>query len=452
MGINRFYITVSFRVILIAITCLLFIIIITEFKRPVTTVFFASLIVFQTFWLIHYVNRTNRELAKFLIYLKEKDTSLALSAPSLEKTFEGLMVSFKSLMDDIQTARIEKEQQFQYMKILVEHLNTGLISFNDSGVVEIANQAACRMLHLPSLNHLNQLAKLSQPLPELLMKLAPNEQKHHSITIAQHLLELSIRATQLKIGERKITLVSFQDIRTELDRKEIESWQKLTRILRHEILNSITPITTLTVAIQRRLKEDGKMKSFSELNEENLTDVLHSAEVIEERSKGLLNFIQKYRNLSQLPVPEIEKHEVIQIFDQVRVLFEEELKEKSISFSTSIEPANLIISVDDKLFGQVLINLIRNAIQATRKGDYIRLEASLMQGYIEIRVINRGIPIAEEDLTNIFIPFFTTRPDGSGIGLSLSRQIIQLHGGTISAWSKAGEDTCFTIELPMKGE
>jgi two-component system nitrogen regulation sensor histidine kinase NtrY len=448
MGINRFYITVALRIILISLTCLVLVIFITEIKRPVTTIFFAVLIIFQTAWLIHYVNRTNRELAKFLIYLKEKDTSLTLTTPMLEKTFEGLMVSFKTLMEDIQTARIEKEQQFQYMNILVEHLNTGLISFSETGEIEIANQAACRMLHLKRLTHLNQLSKLKVDFAEILLNLQPNEQKHIPVEVDHHLLELSIRATHLKIGERNITLVSFQDIRTELDKKEIESWQKLTRILRHEILNSITPITTLTVAIQRRLKDGAKMKSFDEISEESLSDILHSTEVIEDRSKGLLNFIQKYRNLSQLPVPEIAIQAVKQIFEQVNLLFHEELNEKSITFSSNIEPFDLTIPVDKKLFEQVLINLVKNAIEATGAGDYIRLEAVCKNGMNEIKVINKGVPIAEEDLRNIFIPFFTTRTEGSGIGLSLSRQIIQLHGGTISVWSKPGEDTCFTIELP----
>jgi two-component system, NtrC family, nitrogen regulation sensor histidine kinase NtrY len=448
MGINRFYITISVRIILIILTCLIFVIFLSEIKRPVTTVFFALLIIFQTAGLIHYVNRTNRELAKFLIYLKEKDTSLTLTSPLLEKTFEGLMLSFKNLMDDIQTTRIEKEQQFQYMRILVEHLNTGLIAFNETGEIEIANQAACRMLHVRRLTNMIQLEKLKPGFPDLLNKIQSNEQKYYPIEADHHMLELSIRTTHLKIGERNITLVSFQDIRTELDRKEIESWQKLTRILRHEILNSITPITTLTVAIQRRLKEGSKMKSFDELSEESLTDVLHSAEVIEERSKGLLNFIQKYRNLSQLPVPEIETQSVKQIFAQVELLFQEELKKNTITFYSNIDPVDLCIQVDKKLFEQVLINLIKNAIEATGKDGNIRLEASLKNEITEIKVFNKGMPIADEDLKNIFIPFFTTRKEGSGIGLSLSRQIVQQHGGTITAWSKEGEDTCFTIELP----
>jgi signal transduction histidine kinase len=250
------------------------------------------------------------------------------------------------------------------------------------------------------------------------------------------------------MGERNITLVSFQDIRTELDKKEIESWQKLIRILRHEILNSITPITTLTVAIQRRLKEGNEMKSFDELSEESLADVLHSAEVIKERSEGLLNFIQKYKNLSQLPIPEIETHGIEKIFGQVALLFQETLKERAITFSSHIDPIDMTILVDKKLFEQVLINLIQNAIEATGAGGSIRLEAAKKSGINEIRVLNKGVPIAEEDLKNIFIPFFTTRKEGSGIGLSLSKQIVQLHGGTISAWSKPDEDTCFTIELP----
>jgi two-component system, NtrC family, nitrogen regulation sensor histidine kinase NtrY len=448
MGINRFYTTIALRIVLISLTCLVLVIFIMEIKRPVTTIFFALLIIFQTIWLIQYVNRTNRELAKFLIYLKEKDTSLALTAPFLEKTFEGLMVSFKSLMDDIQSARIEKEQQFQYMKILVEHLNTGLLSFNEKGDIEMVNQAACRMLHLKSLTHLNQLTKIKADFPEMLLKLKASEQNHYPIEVDHHLLELSIRATQLKIGEKNITLVSFQDIRTELDKKEIESWQKLIRILRHEILNSITPITTLTVAIQRRLQEGSKMKSFSEISEESLAEVVHSTEVIQERSKGLLNFIQKYRNLSQLPVPEIEMHSVKLIFEQVKLLYQEEFLKKDIIFSFDINPADMIIPVDKKLFEQVLINLVKNAIEASETGGYVRLEAAKKTGINEIKVLNKGIPIAEEDLKNIFIPFFTTRKEGSGIGLSLSKQIVQLLGGTISVWSKKDEDTCFTIELP----
>jgi two-component system nitrogen regulation sensor histidine kinase NtrY len=448
MGRNRFYITIILRVVLITATCFAFIYIITQTNRPATTLFLGILIVLQTIGLIHYVNLTNRELARFLIYLKENDTTAAFSRKNIEKTFKGLFQSFEEIAKSLQKARIDKEQEHQYLKTIVEHVGTGLISFDQEGKVRLINKTAKSLLNIENLSNIRSLDSLKSGFADFLINLKVNEQKLIALHVNNEILQLSLRSTILKTEGKPLHIVALHNIKNELDERELESWQKLIRILRHEIMNSITPITTLTTAIKRCFKTGNRVKSFSEINEENIKDALGSTEVIEERSKGLIEFVEKYKSLTSLPELKLENIELLNLFYQIKILLNDELTSRKIKLEMEVIPENLKIMADKKLMEQVMINLLKNAIQSIDKKGIISMKAKKVQDKYTIQVIDNGPGIGKEELENIFIPFYSTREGGSGIGLNISRQIIRKHQGNIHVYSLPHKETIFTISLP----
>ncbi|MFC2136786.1 PAS domain-containing sensor histidine kinase [Bacteroidota bacterium] len=449
MGQNRFAIIIFIRIIFITLTCLAFIYILTETNRPATTVFLALLIIIQTGNLIYFVNRTNRELAKFLIYLKENDTTLAFSTKNIEKTFKALSQSFEVINQEIQDIKIEKEQKHQYLNTIVEHVGTGLISFLESGKVDLINNTAKNILNIPHLTDIKQLEKIKPGLPKIITNLHTDEQKLIKININNNIVPIAFHITIFKFGEEIIKLVALQNIKNELSEKELESWQKLTRILRHEIMNSITPITTLTTAIKRSFKKDNKPKSFNEITQENIKDALSSVDVIEERSKGLIKFIDNYKTITSIPTIKKKEIPIKNLFENIKLLFKEHLEKVNINLLISIEPKDITINVDEKLMEQVLINLIKNSVEVINKKGIINLSAfQNSTNSTFIKVADNGKGISESEIDTIFIPFYSTKEEGSGIGLSLSQQIIKMHGGTISVNSIVNSGTEFTIQLP----
>jgi len=448
MGRNRFYINIVIRVIFITTTCFAFIYILTQTSRPATTLFLGIIIVLQIIGLIQYVNRTNRELARFLIYLKENDTTAAFSKKNIEKTFKGLFQSFEEISQSLQKARIDKEKEHQYLKTIVEHVGTGLISFDRDGVVKLINKSAKSLLNIENISNIKSLDRIKKGFTDLLLHLKINEQKLITLSINNEILQLSLRSTILKIEGNPLYIVALHNIRNELDERELESWQKLIRVLRHEIMNSITPITTLTTAIKRCFKTGNRVKPFSEINEEIIEDALASTDVIEERSRGLIEFVEKYKSLSGLPELKLENIRLLDLFYQIKILFHDEITSRKIKLEMEVIPENLRIMADKKLLEQVVINLIKNAIQSIDKKGIISINAKKIQDKYSIQVIDNGPGITREKLENIFIPFYSTREGGSGIGLNISQQIIRKHQGNIHVFSDPHKETIFTITLP----
>ncbi len=445
---NRFYINIFIKVIFITATCFAFIYILTQTYRPATTILLGILIVLQTAGLIHYVNRTNRELARFLIYLMENDTTAAFSTKNIERTFKGLYQSFKNITQSLQQARIDKEQEHQYLKTIVEHVGTGLISFDQEGSVKLINKAAKSLLNIENVSNIKSLDRIKKGFADQLLKLKINEQKLINLSVNNEILQLSLRSTILKIEGNPLHIVALHNIKNELDERELESWQKLIRVLRHEIMNSITPITTLTTAIKRCFKSGNKVKPFDEINEETIKDALTSTEVIEERSRGLIEFVEKYKSLTSLPELKLENIELINLFNQIKILFSDELTSRKIKLEIEVTPENLCLIADRKLLEQVVINLIKNAIQSVDKKGMISMKAKKAPDRYTIQVIDNGPGITKEELEHIFIPFYSTREGGSGVGLNISQQIIRKHQGNIHVYSDPHKETIFTLTLP----
>jgi len=252
------------------------------------------------------------------------------------------------------------------------------------------------------------------------------------------------------LKNKKIVLLSIQDIRNELDEKETASWIKLTRVLTHEIMNSIAPITSLSETLAGYyIGEDGP-RAPEEMNKQTIANTIKGLTVIQERGKGLVNFVDAYRKLTHLPKPDCKMLNLNDFLEKVKLLLSAEPNFYRIEFSITPVEESIILFIDENLFSQVIINLVRNSFQALngQKNGVIKIMASKnTNGTTTINIIDNGPGIPAEILDEIFVPFFTTRENGSGIGLSLSRQIIRLHGGNLKVISRQDIETIFSIEI-----
>jgi two-component system nitrogen regulation sensor histidine kinase NtrY len=444
---NLFAINIFIRVILISLNSLAFIFILTETNRPATTIFLGLLLIYITYNLVYYVNRTNRELANFLIYLKESDTSLVLKSENLDRTFKGLRQSFKEITDELKETRIEREIEQRYIETVFEHVGIGLISFDEQGRIERINKAAKNLLNITHAANISELDKVHPGLAEKIKSQQPGIQSLHKIKINNEIFQIAIKSTITVIENKRIKIISLQDIRNELEEKELDSWKKLISTLTHEIMNSITPITTLTVAIKRCFKQNGNIKSPENISIENIKDAIDSTNIIEERSKGLISFVDKYRSITKLPLPKPSNVSVLSLFDNLEMLFKETFELKNIKFKKEINPENIQITADKKLMEQVLINLIKNSLDAMKdyKKGLIIFRAFEENNNVNIQIIDNGPGIPDDILENIFTPFYTTKEKGTGIGLSISRQIIRMHKGKIYIRSVPDKETIATI-------
>ncbi len=446
---NLFAINIFIRVILILLCSFAFIFIITETNRPATTVLLGLLLIYITYNLFYYVNRTNRELANFLIYLKENDTSLVIKSENLDKTFKGLRQSFKKITDELKKTRIEKEIEQRYIETVFEHVGIGLISFDEQGRIERINKAAKKLLNITHASSISELDKVQYGLAEKLKRQQPGLQSLFKIKINNEILQIAINSTVTVIEDKRIKIISLQDIRNELEEKELDSWKKLISTLTHEIMNSITPITTLTVAIKRCFMQDGNIKLPENISAENIKDAIDSTNIIEERSKGLISFVDNYRSITKLPVPELSRVPVSQLFIELEMLFKDTFELNTIRFVKEITPDNLKIIADKKLMEQVLINLVTNSLDAMKnyKKGLIIFRAFEENNNVNIQIIDNGTGIPDNIIENIFTPFYTTKEKGTGIGLSISRQIIRMHKGKISIRSVPNKETIVTISI-----
>lgn len=447
MKFNKFYISIFSRIILIVLTCLLFVYLIERDDNMLTSVFIAFLGLAQIAYLIKYVNRTNRELAEFLLHLQQGDTSVVFSKDNIEKTFKGLRNSFEKINIDVKQTKIEKEQKEHYLKYVIDNINTGLLAFNESGDIEFVNDRAKKFLNKENRRLVN-VNDLDNEFIEALNKTNLAESTIIKKTINDNLYYLAFSSSEFKIDNKKVKLFTINDVKQEIEANEIESWQKLTSVLTHEMMNSITPITSLAHAIKRYLKNDDKLLDQAEISNELISDIVENADIIENRGSGLLEFIDNYRTISKLPKPKFETFETGRFLQKVVQLFDNEIKEKKITVIINVNTKNLSLLADRGMIEQVMINLIKNSIEALNNisNPQIELNALIEKNQrIKIQVIDNGKGINMDVIDNVFIPFYTTKENGSGVGLSLSRQIMKLHKGSINIESEPNIQTKVTL-------
>jgi len=400
-------------------------------------------------YLITYVTQTNRTLRSFLDSLRYLDS--VRTSTGKGKSFEELDTLYNDIIGVIRKVELDRETERQYFRYMVNHAGVGIISFNESGEVEIINEAAIRLLKIRQIKNISEFSSLSDALPEILKTLKNGGQKLLKLVIDNEAVGLSIRIAEYRVNARKIRLASVQNIRNELEEEELDAWQKLIRVLTHEIMNSITPVNSLTNTIIRLFEKDGKPKLPDELDEASIANALEGLHSIEKRNRGLIGFVQTYRSLTRIRKPRFTHFEIESLFRNISNLVMKDLESEKIRFSIDQYPHGFILEADEKLLEQVLINLINNSRNALKDTADPRIELTGRAGrdHIILEVRDNGCGIPDEILGSIFIPFFTTREEGSGIGLSLSRQIMRLHGGSISVKSAPGSETIFMLKLPV---
>lgn len=403
-------------------------------------------IILQVFSLVWYIDKTNKELARFLQSINYSDFSQSFSAKSLGGSFKELHGAFNEVMLRFQKTRSEKEEHYRYLQTVIQHVGVGLISFNQDGDVEFINNAAKKILKVSSLHKMEQLNSVSKDLGTSLLNVRNGEKATIKIVDENELIQLMVNAIEFKLRDRIYTLISLQNIQSELEEKEMDAWQKLIRVLTHEIMNSITPISSLAGTVNNILSENGGKENLSG---ESISDIKSAINTIQKRSDGLLHFVDDYRSLTKIPKPNFEIFRITSLFGEIENLMQQQLKEKGIGFSTAVEPESLELTADSEQIEQVIINLMINSIYVLEeiKNAQITLASNLDDtGKILIKVIDNGPGIPEDTVEKIFIPFYSTKKNGSGVGLSLSRQIMRAHGGAIRVNSKPGE-TIFTLRF-----
>lgn len=452
MVFKKFRIQVIVRIILIMTTFVLIFFIHQETAYAISSIILAALFFAQIISLIRYAEQTNIKLTRFFESIRHADFTSSFADNELGKSFEGLNKEFNGVIEAFNKNKTEKEEHFNYLLTVIQHVSIGIIVFKRDGTVDVFNNAVKRLMQLPRLRNIKDLSAIEVGLPDKLLEMKAGDKSLIKVFVADELLQLSMHATQFRMRGEEYILVSFQDIHPELEQKEIESWQKLIRVLTHEIMNSITPISSLSETVDGILTNHEKDPPSPEEFKEDTENVRQAITTIRNRSKGLLNFVEIYRNLTRIPKPNFRHFYVNDLFDRAMELLGPKFEKSNIETIIKIFPKDLKLLADPDLVDQVLINILLNAIDAFSGKETgnakpkITIVASVnLNNRTTIEIADNGKGIKQDLLDKIFMPFFTSKTTGSGIGLSLSRQIMQMHKGSIGVRSKQGEGSVFTL-------
>lgn len=439
------------RVAILAFSILLFGFLLFSKQEYVISFILLAVIAFQVQQLIKIIESSNQDMASFLDSIKFDDLSSAFKTDSKDPDIQRLHQEMNEALSKLRYSRQERDSEYLFYKNIVMHVGIGLIIFKeDTGKIEIFNSAARRLLKVHRAETVNDLKEVSDTLVNVFTRLRTGGRELLRLKVGEDFIQLSVYAIELTLRGENLKLISIQNIQSELEEKEMEAWQNLVRVLTHEIMNSVTPISSLAGIIEDEIKIHLRDSQEKPLDKDQLADIHLSLQTISKRSEGLIHFVKEFRSLTHIPKPKPENFQVGQLLEEVAILHKKELSEKGIKLECSVNPTDITISADKILTEQVIINLLKNAIQAFDEGEdkVITLKAyynEKMRPVISVK--DNGTGIDPEALEKIFIPFFTTKKTGSGIGLSLSRQIMRQHQGTLTVKSTVGVGTEFKMRF-----
>ncbi len=442
---RNIYLQLILRIIFITSTAIAmaFFFINTEY---IASLFFLLFLVIQTVLVIQYINQTNRKIAYFFDAIKNEDFTLRFPEKLSLKSLEELNHSLNMLNAMIQDIHLKKQAQEQYYQEILRQADMGVFTINHKGHILYANPTVQNLLNYWPLNHVKQLAQVDQELYNLFVKLEPFENTVFELSNERGKRLLALKCTSINIENDSLLLVIVHDIHKELDEKETDSWVKLIRVLTHEIMNTITPITSISESILKYFRKRDSLIPITAFEDREIKNTVKGLEVIKEQGKDLMSFVQSYRKFLSIPEPDKEIIPANKLLDKIRLLLDSEGEYSTLKIETNVDPIDLELFIDEKQITQVLLNLGKNAKQSldNQENGLIKFTAGLnKKGEKIIQVWDNGPGISPELIDEIFVPFFTTKNTGTGIGLSLSKQIMRLHGGSIGVVSR--ESTLFTL-------
>ena len=406
------------------------------------------LIIYQVYDFYRFHKLAQTEVEQFVESIQYRDFSRNFNVSQAPLDLQPLRKGFNEINSAFKVISKEKETQYQYLQKILELVDTGIISYeSESGEVVWMNESLKRMLLLPYLKTIHSLAKRDQDLYDHVISLKPGNSHIATVHREKDSFKILLSATAFQTDGKKFHLIAFQNINEALDETESKAWQKLLSVMTHEIMNSVAPISSLADTLKNRLQQ-----SVQHLDNSNgvIEDLEVGINTIKRRSEGLLKFAEVYRNLNKITTPNLKEVYVRDLFENMHNLMEPTLDQKGIDMEIIMKDPELKLEVDTNLIEQVLINLVVNAIEAVKDSEQPRIVLSAVvsaNNKVAMKVSDNGYGMNEEVMNNIFIPFFSTKKNGSGIGLSLCKQIMMLHKGNITVQSLEGKGSVFTLQF-----
>jgi len=421
--------------------------------------FIGLFIIFVVIELFYFINRSNRDTGNFLQAIIHNDFTIKYSATKKGKSFRDLYETFNKVNQKFIATTQQEASEYQYLNTLIQQLGVGIISFDSKGRVHLVNDALKELLGKKELINLHSIERVSAPLHKSFESMQGGTSKVLKVTLHGKLYQLSINASEFKLRQQEFKLLSVQDIKGELDENEMSAWQKLIRVLTHEIMNSVAPITSLSGTLNHMVSQS--QQNGVALEPEQLSSLHDGLDAIENRSDGLMNFTEAYRSLTRIPLPNIKPVEGKLYFQRIVSLFTPTLSGTQVDFEHRLPKEDFTLQIDPDLMEQVFINLLKNAKEAVSAKDG-QITLTIKKGtngngimttngngpeHYSITITDNGSGINDETAEKIFIPFYTTKATGSGVGLSLVKQIVLLHQGEISFDTDPGKGTRFKVVL-----
>ena len=405
-------------------------------------------IIYQVIDFYRLQRKAQDELDQFVESVHYRDFSRYFDVKHAPVEIQPLRQGFNEINTTFKVISKEKETQYQYLQKILELIDTGILSYEEEkGTVVWMNESLKNMLQIPYLKSIHSLERRDEILYRDILALKPGDSRVATAHLEKETFKVLMSATAFQTEGKLYKLIAFQNVNEALDETESKAWQKLLSVMTHEIMNSIAPISSLADTLKHRLQQ-----SYAVLNNDSgsVDDLELGIDTIKKRSEGLLRFAQTYRNLNKITTLSLKKVYVADIFENLYQLMQPTLQQKNIELETILKDPELILEVDTNLVEQVLINLVVNAVEAVKDRPEPRV---ILSAYLAankrtlIKVSDNGSGMPEELIDKIFVPFFSTKKSGSGIGLSLCKQIMLLHKGSIQVQSKEGEGTAFVLQF-----
>lgn len=447
MGFNKFNFVIFVQILLFAASCMGMAYFIFEEPDVIYAAFVFLLICGEVIFLVKYLNRSNNALEAFIDSLHSDDQAIYFRKGVYPQSFTGIKEKLEKINADFQQVRIENITHYQKFKVMIDHVQTGLLAYDQTGKVSVCNKWLKDNLGIRNINHIEELRGISEVFYQWISQIPVASKRLVRVPVRNEIRQFALNAARYRFHGEWFVLVAVQDIKNELEENEIESWQKLTRILTHEIMNSVGPVVSAIDTLEELIYQNENKDLITDLDITNdiVADIAKGIHIIKERSSGMLDFVKNFRELTSLPVPDFKNTNLCNQIENVLYLFRPTFSRHQIRVKSEFYPEQLHLNIDKNMIEQVFINIINNAIHSftsVNSAKEIKLKGyKKTDGHTVVEISDNGKGINESELQKIFIPFYTTREGGAGIGLSLCRQIMRLHNGTISIKSKQGIGT-----------
>ncbi|RXK62702.1 HAMP domain-containing histidine kinase [Lacibacter luteus] len=409
-------------------------------------IFVVPVLLYQLYDLYSLLKKAQDEVKEFAESVHYRDFSRYFNVKQAPAELQPLRAGFNEINSTFKVITKERETQYVYLQKILELVDTGILSYEvNDGEIAWMNETFKRLLGIPYLKTIHSLEKRDEQLYKEVLSLKSGENRIVKANTDKSVLKLLLSATAFQTDGKVFKLIAFQNVNEALDETEAQAWRKLLSVMTHEIMNSVAPISSLADTLKNRLQLS---TAHLQNNDGSVEDLELGIETIKRRSEGLLKFAETYRNLNKITTLNVKKIQVLDLFENLHQLMQPTLEQKNIELEIILKDPAIALEVDMHLIEQVLINLLVNAIEAVKDKTEPRIVLSAYESgdhKTVIKVADNGVGMDEEVMDKIFIPFFSTRKTGSGIGLSLCKQIMLLHKGSIQVQSRPGEGTAFML-------